>query len=105
MPLPQLDDEQRRQALVKAAEARRVRAEVKQMLKTGELTLRQLLDRAGSAEPLAKMRVTEMLEAMPSVGKVTARKMMEHLDIATTRRLRGLGPRQRTALLQQFEQR
>ncbi|MEE3103890.1 MAG: integration host factor, partial [Actinomycetota bacterium] len=37
--LPQLTDEQRRAALAMAAEARRVRAEIKELLKMGTLSL------------------------------------------------------------------
>ena len=103
MPLPELDPEQRRAALEKAAQARRIRAELKQMLKAGEVTLRQVIDRAETAEPLAKMKVADVIEAMPSYGKIKARKLMERLDIAPTRRIRGLGPKQREALLATFE--
>jgi hypothetical protein len=105
MPLPELDPEQRRAALVKAAEARRIRAELKQMLKAGEVSLRDVLDRSSSAEPLAKMKVADVLEAMPAFGPVKARRLMEELEIASSRRLRGLGPRQREALLATFEDR
>jgi hypothetical protein len=49
------------------------------------------------------MRVSEVLEAMPAYGPVKARSLMEELDIATSRRLRGLGPRQRERLLEIFE--
>lgn len=102
MPLPDLDPEQRRQALAKAAEVRQIRAQVKQMLKSGEVTFGEVLARAETAEPLAKMRVSELLEALPNIGKVRARRVMEDLDIAPTRRLRGLGPRQKDALRQAF---
>lgn len=104
MALPELDPEQRRAALEKAAQSRRIRAELKQMLKAGEVTLRQVIERAEVAEPLAKMRVNEVIEAMPSYGKVKARKLMEKLDIAQSRRIRGLGPRQTEALLATFEE-
>ena len=80
MPLPALDPDQRRAALAKAAEARRIRAELKQMLKSGEVSLGDVLDRATSAEALAKMRVAEVLEAMPAYGPVKARKLMDHLE-------------------------
>lgn len=103
MPLPDLDPEQRRQALAKAAEVRAVRAQVKQLLKSRQTTLREVLERADAVEPLAKMKVSEVIEAMPHVGKVRARRLMEQLDIAPTRRLRGLGTRQRRALLAAFE--
>ncbi|MEX2503994.1 MAG: integration host factor, actinobacterial type [Egicoccus sp.] len=105
MPLPELDPEQRRAALAKAAEARRIRAELKQMLKAGEVSLRDVLERAGSADALAKMKVSDVIEAMPAYGPVKARRLMEQLDIAPTRRLRGLGPRQTEALLATFENR
>lgn len=104
MSIPELDPQQRQAALQLAAEARRIRADVKQMLKSGEVTLAQVLDRAGDAEALAKMRVSEVLEALPNVGKVRSRRIMERLDIASSRRLRGLGPRQRQALLDEFDQ-
>lgn len=105
MALPELDPEQRRAALAKAAEARRIRAELKQMLKSGEVSLREVLDRSTTAEPLAKMKVADVVEAMPAYGPVKARRLMEELAIAPTRRLRGLGPRQRDALLATFEDR
>jgi hypothetical protein len=102
MPLPELDPEQRRAALVKAAEARRIRAELKQMLKAGEVSLGQVLDRAESADALAKMKVSDVIGAMPAYGPVKARRLMEDLEIAPSRRIRGLGPRQRQALLTTF---
>jgi S13-like protein len=101
MPLPTLTEEQRRQALEKAAEARRKRAEVKQQLKNGKLTLTQVLD-SPTDDTLGKMKVSAVLEALPGVGKVRARKIMERLDISSSRRVRGLGGKQKDALLQEF---
>lgn len=103
MALPDLDPEARAAALEKAAEARRIRAELKQMLKSGEVTLRQVLAQVDHADAIAKMRVIDVLSAMPAYGPIKARRLMERLDIAPTRRLRGLGPRQRAALLATFE--
>lgn len=103
MPLPELDDESRRQALEKAAEARKVRAELKHQLKSGEIGFRDVLERADSDEVVGKTKVAAVLEAMPRVGKVRARKLMERLDISPSRRLRGLGANQREKLLAEFE--
>jgi hypothetical protein len=103
MPLPpSLTPEQRRAALEKAAAARRRRAEIKERLKTGELTLARLFDQANKDETLAKLKVLSMLEAMPQTGKVKARRIMAELDISESRRLRGLGDNQRRRLLQRF---
>ena len=102
MPLPQLDPEQRRAALEKAAAARRARADLKQELKSGSIDIREVFARADGSEPIAKMRVSDVLEALPSYGKVKARKLMERVDISPSRRLRGLGSKQRAALLEEF---
>lgn len=103
MPLPELDDESRREALEKAAEARKIRAELKQQLKSGEIDFREVLRRADANETVGKTKVVAVLEAMPRLGKVRARKLMERLDISPSRRLRGLGVNQREKLLAEFE--
>ena len=99
MALPQLTEEQRAAALEKAAAARRTRAELKDRLKRGGTTLKEVLTQSDSDEVLGKMKVSALLEAMPGVGKVRAAQIMERLEIAPSRRLRGLGDRQRKALL------
>lgn len=102
MPLPELDDESRRQALEKAAEARKVRAELKHRLKSGEIDFADVLREADRNEVVGKTKVSAVLEALPRVGKVRARKVMERLDISPSRRLRGLGVNQRDRLLEEF---
>ena len=96
---PSLTPEQRHAALEKAARARRERAEIKDHLKSGRVTLRELLVRAESDEIVGKMKVLAVLEALPGTGKVKARRLMEHVGISETRRLQGLGAKQREALL------
>jgi signal recognition particle GTPase len=101
MPLPPiLSPEQRQAALEKAASARRQRAEVKDKLKMGSLTLRELLDQAGGDDVLGKMKVLAVLESLPGLGKVKARRLMEEVGISDTRRVQGLGANQRHALLE-----
>ena len=102
MALPQLTDEQRKAALAKAAEARKARAELKENLKRGNTNLKEVLDKAEADEIIGKTKVSALLEALPKVGKVKAKEIMDELGIAQTRRLRGLGDRQRRALLERF---
>jgi ribosomal protein S13 len=102
--LPQLTEEQRAAALAKAAEARKVRAELKDRLKRGGVSMTDVLKQSDSDDVLGKMKVSALLEAMPGVGKVRAAQIMERLEIAPSRRLRGLGDRQRKALLADFEE-
>ena len=100
--LPELTDEQRRAALAKAAEARRVRAEVKERLKMGSLSLPELLAQADDDVILAKMKVLAVLESLPKLGKVKARRTMDEVGISDSRRLRGLGTQQRAELVARF---
>jgi signal recognition particle GTPase len=102
MPLPPaLTPEQRKAALEKAATARRQRAELKEKLKMGSLTLRELLSQADSNETIGKMKVVSVLESLPGLGKVKARRLMEEVGISETRRVQGLGVNQREALLKE----
>ena len=103
MPLPpELSQEARQQALAKAGEARRARAELKEKLKMGSVNLNELFDLATTDETVAKTKVVSVLESLPGVGKVKARRIMEQHEISETRRLRGLGAKQREALLREF---
>ncbi len=99
---PILTADQRRAALAKAAEARRVRAEVKELLKTGSITFPEVLERAEVDELVAGTKVSAIIVSLPGVGKVKGKRLMEELGIASNRRLRGLGIRQRKALLERF---
>jgi hypothetical protein len=99
---PQLTPEQRRAALDKAAQARQKRAEVKEQLKSGRLSLSDLFAQGDADEMVGKLKVVSMLESMPGVGKVRARRLMQELDISESRRLRGLGDNQRRRLLDRF---
>jgi hypothetical protein len=99
---PSLSPEQRAKALEKAAEARKQRAELKERLKMGSLSLNELLDLSDRDEIVGKTKVLAALEALPGVGKVKARRTMEEIGIAETRRLRGLGKEQRNKLLAAF---
>jgi len=102
MPLPPpLTEEQRRQALEKASEARRKRAELKRQLKSKSLTLSELLERTSDGV-VGKMKVSDVLESLSGVGRVRARKLMEKLDISESRRMRGLGERQKENLLKEL---
>src|SRR5436305_8510518 len=101
MPLPILTDEQRKHAVGKAAEARKARAELKGPLKSEKMTLRDVLAKQGD-DIVGKMKVSSVLESLPGVGKVRARKIMERLDISASRRVRGLGAKQKDALLTEF---
>ena len=97
-----MTDEQRAAALAKAAEARRVRAEAKELLKTGSLRLSELFEKAESDELLAGLKVDRVLAAMPGTGKIKAKRLMESVGIAENRRIRGLGDKQKEALLAEF---
>ncbi len=102
MALPNLTPEQRRAALDKAAQARQLRAEVKNRLKHSGASISEVLKDGLDNEVIGKMRVIDLLQAMPGLGKVRARQTMERLHISESRRVRGLGAKQIAALEREF---
>ncbi len=82
---------------------RRERAELKDHLKSGRMSLKDLLSQADSNETVGKMKVLSALEALPGTGKVKARRLMEQVGISDSRRLKGLGAKQRESLLEAAE--
>jgi hypothetical protein len=102
VPLPPLTPEQRSAALEKAAAARKARAEIKERLKRSGTSIGEVLNAGETDDVIGKMRVSAVLEAMPGVGKARAARIMERLEISPTRRVRGLGAKQRTALEREF---
>ena len=103
MPLPpSLSPEARQAALTKAAAARRQRAELKEKLKMGTTSLKDFLEVAQTDEVAGKTKVVSVLESLPGLGKVKARRLMEELNISESRRVQGLGKNQREALLQRL---
>ena len=105
MTIPPLSDEQRQQARNAATQARRRRAEIKQALRSGERSLADVLALAEQDDVIAHTKVIDVLKALPRVGAVRAAKVMERLDIAANRRLRGLGMHQTVALVAEFSAR
>ena len=97
---PSLSPEQRSAALAKAAEARTARAELKNRLKLGTLSLQDAL--SSNDTTVGKLKVVSLLESLPGVGKVKARKIMEEIGIADNRRVQGLGQQQKASLLEQL---
>jgi transposase len=97
---PQLSPEQRAAALAKAAEARTARAELKNQLKLGAMSLSDAL--SSTDDTVGKLKVVSLLESLPGVGKVKARKIMGDIGIADNRRVQGLGQQQKLALLEQL---
>jgi len=100
--LPPLTPEQRQAALAKAAASRRERAEVKNRLKHSGASLADVVAEGQTNEVIGKMRVSELLQSMPGIGKVRAKQVMERLKISESRRVRGLGAKQVQALIEEF---
>ncbi|MGH3367727.1 MAG: integration host factor, actinobacterial type [Nocardioidaceae bacterium] len=103
MALPSLTPEQRQAALEKAAAARRERAEVKNRLKHSGASLADVLRDGKKNETVGKMKVLDLLQSMPGLGRVRARQVMERIGISESRRVRGLGSNQIAALEREFD--
>jgi hypothetical protein len=98
MALPNLSDADRAAALKKAAEARQKRAELRTKLKSGETSFADVMNAAD--DPIVgRMKVSTLLESLPGFGKAKAMKLMAELEISESRRVQGLGARQREQLM------
>lgn len=98
MALPNLSEADRKAALEKAAKARQARAELRQKIKSGKVSFAEVMKKAD--DPIvARMKVSTLLESLPGFGKAKAAKIMDELEISESRRVQGLGARQREMLM------
>ena len=101
MAIPQLTANERQAALEKARAARIRRAQIREDLKSKKLSLADVLNMKN--DPIVgRMKVSTLIETLPGYGKAKAEKVMKELQIAESRRLRGLGERQQAALLERL---
>ena len=104
MALRLLTDEERAAAREKATAARAVRAEVKAKLKDRSITVAEILQRAEEDEALSRMKVSDLLESAPGIGKVRSAAIMEEIGISPSRKIRGLGSHQAEKLVAHFSE-
>lgn len=98
MALPQMTPEQRAAALEKARIAREKRSAAMKELAEGKMAPKAFIE---SDDPvLAKTKVLAFLKKLPGVGKVKAEQALEICNIPDTRRIGGLGAKQKEALLE-----
>jgi DNA uptake protein ComE-like DNA-binding protein len=101
MALPNLSPEDRKKALEKAAQARQARADLRQKIKSGKMSFADVMKKAD--DPIvARMKVATLLESLPGFGKAKAAKIMNEFEISESRRVQGLGARQRELLMQRL---
>ena len=100
---PQLTAEERARALAKARESRQIRAAVKARIKSGDLSITDVVTMSKDDEAIAKMRVLELVESMNGVGKIRGKSILERLGISLTRRIQGLGRHQLESLENEFK--
>ncbi len=102
MAIPQLSKEQLESARAAATEARRARAELKTQVKSGQLSLHDALNKAANDDTLSRVKVVDLLRSLPRVGVTRSAEIMEDLNIAANRRIRGLGRHQVERLKDMF---
>ena len=97
MTPPVLTDEQRASARTSALHARRVRSDLRAGLRTGRITLSQVLDSQDSA--YQRLLVRDLLRSLRGIGPIRSQRIMEDAGIAAAKRVGGLTARQRENLL------
>lgn len=98
--IPKLTEEQRRENLEKAVRARRRRSAILKQVSSGELTVADVISIAdGGDDDVARMRVFTLIKAVPGYGFAKTQRLMRRIGISESRRIRGLGPRQRAEVI------
>lgn len=99
---PVRTDAQKAEALAKARHTREVWAELKRQVAAGELALPDVFARADRDDTVANIKVLKVLESLPNIGKIRSRRLLDDLGISESRRLRGVGERQRKRLIERL---
>ena len=102
MGVPKISEEDRKKALEKAQKVRKERAALREEMKAGKLAMKDVIDRKGE-DIVGGMRVKDVLESMPGIGKVRAKEIMDQIGIDENRKVKGLGTRQVAALLERLK--
>jgi guanylate kinase len=100
MQPPKISNRFRRKAGEKAVAARKERAKIKEMVASGELFFLELFE--DDRKSIARMKVTDLLQSVPGVGKIRAEQILERTKISPSRRIGGVGPRQIELLREEF---
>jgi len=100
MQPPKISNRFRRKAGEKAVAARRDRAKTKELVASGELFFLELFN--DDRKSIARMKLIDLLQSVPGVGKIRAEQILERASISPSRRIGGVGPRQIELLRKEF---
>ena len=82
---------------------RRVRSEVVDAVEDGTLTLGDVFDRSADRPMVAGIKILTVLEAVPGVGKVRARRLLDAAGIEESDRIDQLTDARRRSLLEELD--
>ncbi|CAB4945520.1 unannotated protein [freshwater metagenome] len=100
MQPPKISNRFRRKAGEKAVAARRERATIKAMVASGELFFFDLFK--DERKSIARMKLIDLLQSVPGIGKVRAELILDRTKISPSRRIGGVGHRQLELLREEF---
>ena len=99
MSAPDRSPEQRTEALEAALAVRQERARLRAALKSRAVSPVTVIEQADDNPLWANLKVAWLLECLPGIGAVRADRILADVQIAPSRRIQGLGIRQRAALV------
>lgn len=100
MQPPKISNRFRRKAGEKAVAARRERATIKALVASGELFFFDLFK--DERKSIARMKLIDLLQSVPGIGKVRAELILDRTKISPSRRIGGVGHRQIQLLREEF---
>lgn len=103
-PSPVITNKQREAVIEKARTLRVEMADVRGRLASASLSLTESLRTADPEAAVNRLYVVKLLESLPGVGKIQARRVMSEIGIAEKCLVVELGVDQRAALMTRFGQ-
>lgn len=100
MQPPKISNRFRRKAGEKAVAARRERATIKALVASGELFFFDLFK--DERKSIARMKLIDLLQSVPGIGKARAELILDRTKISPSRRIGGVGHRQLELLREEF---
>lgn len=98
MTMPVLTQEAREAALAKARAARKRRADIKEDLNSGKISVGEVLE-LKEDPAIARLKVSDLLTSLPGIGDAKAKVLMQDSKIALNRRVGGVGANQAKRLV------
>lgn len=104
MPVPHISKEKRDESLKKARLYRIQRAQIKQSVKKGIVSLGDVFNGSVNYKDIVgNMKLIDIVKSLPGIGDIKAKKILNSLSISERKTIKGLGEKQKANFKKYFK--